>query len=871
MPTVPHPVSPERPARMRRYNDPNLVPGLMDEVKEYIKKTEKSMGLGFGDVAKPLLLSVRSGSRESMPGMMDTVLNIGLNSKTVVGLAKMAGNEHFAWDSYRRLIQMFASLLLGVEHEAFEHALEAARKSAGAEFDRDLTAEQLRDLVTEYKKLVVDASGKEFPEDPMEQLTYAISAVFGSWMNERAILYRKMYSIPEDWGTAVNIQAMVFGNLGDDSFTGVAFTRDPSTGENYFYGEFLPNAQGEDVVAGIRTPQPLAKIGANGEYKAHSMEETEPELFNQLNDLRLTLERHYSDIQDIEFTIQQRKVYMLQTRTGKRTAAASVRIAAEMLAEGMIDKIEAVSRVTPDEVESLLHPQLDDSAKTEVIATGLPASPGGAVGVAAFDAKKAAEWAAEGKDVLLVRVETSPEDLAGMTVATGILTARGGMTSHAAVVCRQIGKPCVSAVSSLDVDLRARTMTIGSRKFPEGEMITIDGSTGEVFLGEIPRMAGGANNADLNTILGCADEIRRLGVWTNADKGVDALRARELGAEGIGLTRTEHMFFDAERIVVIREAILAEDEATQNNAIARLLPFQEADFEELFTAMDGLPVTLRLLDPPLHEFLPETDADIAAMAKQTGRTVEQIHAAVERLSEVNPMLGHRGCRLGITMPELYKMQAQAIVNAAITTWSKGFDAHPKIMIPLVSKPQELALMRSLVEEVIANHASELKHEIPIGTMIELPRACVVAGAIAEHADFFSFGTNDLTQTTFGLSRDDSATFLPKYQDLGLIDSDPFAVLDPEGVGGLVKMAASAGRATRPNLNIGICGEHGGDPQSIHFAHSVGLIDYVSCSPLRVPVARLAAAQAAIAMPMGKTMAFGAAGTTEHPILSRPKM
>lgn len=842
----------------------------MDEVREYVKKIEDSMGLGFGDEEKPLLLSIRSGARESMPGMMDTVLNVGLNATTVKGLAKMAGNDHFAWDSYRRLIQMFASLLLGVDHDEFEHALEEARIAAGAEFDRDLTSAQLEELVTTYKKLVLDATGKPFPDDPMEQLTYSIGAVFGSWMNERAILYRDMYNIPEEWGTGVNIQAMVFGNLGDDSFTGVAFTRDPSTGENYFYGEFLPNAQGEDVVAGIRTPQPLARLGSNGVAKEFSMEETEPDLFNQLNTMRNTLETHYGDIQDIEFTIMQRKVYMLQTRTGKRTAAASVRIAAEMLAEGMIDAVEAVSRVTPDEVESLLHPQLDESAKTEVIASGLPASPGGAIGIAAFDAEQAAVWAAEGKDVLLVRVETSPEDLAGMTVANGILTARGGMTSHAAVVCRQIGRPCVSAVSELDVDMTARTMTIGDLSFPEGEMITIDGSTGEVFLGEIPRLEGAGSNEDLNTILAAADSIRRLGVWTNADKGVDALRARELGAEGIGLTRTEHMFFDADRLVVIREAILAEDEDSQNNAIQRLLPFQEHDFEELFTAMDGLPVTLRLLDPPLHEFLPESAADITVMATQMGTTEDAIHATLERMSEVNPMLGHRGCRLGITMPELYKMQAQAIVNAAIATWSKGFDAHPKIMIPLVSKPEELALMRALVADVIAAHAHELKHDIPIGTMIELPRACVVAGAIAEHADFFSFGTNDLTQTTFGLSRDDSSTFLPTYQDLGIISADPFAVLDPEGVGGLVKMAASAGRNTRPDINIGICGEHGGDPESIHFAHSVGLIDYVSCSPLRVPVARLAAAQAAIAMPMGKSMSVGASASS-HPILSRPKM
>ena len=854
----------------RRYNDPSLVPGLMDEVEEYIKKVEKSMGLGFGDTEKPLLLSVRSGSRESMPGMMDTVLNVGLNATTVDGLAKMAGNSHFAWDSYRRLIQMFASLLLGVEHEEFEHALEAAREAAGAEFDRDLTAEQLEELVGTYKQLVLDATGQPFPDDPMVQLTYAIGAVFGSWMNERAILYREMYKIPEEWGTAVNIQAMVFGNLGDDSFTGVAFTRDPSTGENYFYGEFLPNAQGEDVVAGIRTPQPLAKIGANGEAKEHSMEETEPELYAQLSDLRTTLENHYGDVQDIEFTIQQRKVYMLQTRTGKRTAAASVRIAAEMLAEGMITKQEAVSRVTPDEIESLLHPQLDESAKTEVIATGLPASPGGAIGIAAFDAATAAVWAEEGKDVLLVRVETSPEDLAGMNVANGILTARGGMTSHAAVVCRQIGRPCVSAVSELDVDMSARTMTIGDLSFPEGTMITIDGSTGEVFEGEIPRLEGGTDNADMNTILSAADEIRRLGVWTNADTGVDSARARELGAEGIGLTRTEHMFFDADRIVVIREAILAEDEAAQNDAISRLLPFQEADFEELFTAMDGLPVTLRLLDPPLHEFLPETEADINAQAAQMGITVDDIHAAVERLSEVNPMLGHRGCRLGITMPELYKMQAQAIVRAAITCWGKGVDAHPKIMIPLISKPEELEMMRALVAAVVDAHAADLKHEIPIGTMIELPRACVVAGQIANHADFFSFGTNDLTQTTFGLSRDDSASFLPEYQDKGLIDADPFAVLDPDGVGGLVKMASSSGRSANPALNIGICGEHGGDPESIAFAHSVGLIDYVSCSPLRVPVARLAAAHAAIEMPMGKVTASGASGTS-HPVLNRPAL
>lgn len=617
-------------------------------------------------------------------------------------------------------------------------------------------------------------------------------------------------------------------------------------------------------MAGIRTPQPLKSVG-----DGTSMEETEPELYRELSQLRTTLENHYTDVQDIEFTIQQRKVYMLQTRTGKRTAAASVRIAAEMLQEGMIDEIEAISRVQPDEVESLLHPQLDESAKTEVIAKGLPASPGGAVGMAAFDAAQAAVWAAEGKDVMLVRVETSPEDLAGMAVANGILTARGGMTSHAAVVCRQIGKPCVSAVSTLDVDMTARTMTIGSLKFDEGAMITVDGSSGEVFAGVIPSNPGSFDNADLNLILEVADKYRKLGVWTNADNGVDAARARNFGAEGIGLTRTEHMFFEPERIVVIREAILADAEEARNAAIARLLPMQQSDFEELLTAMDGLPVTIRLLDPPLHEFLPESNEDIQTMATQMNTSAEHIHATVERMNEVNPMLGHRGCRLGITMPALYEMQARAIVQAAISVWGKGVDAHPKIMIPLVSKPEELERMRALVESVIAEHASNIKHEIPVGTMIELPRACVVAGDIAKHADFFSFGTNDLTQTTFGLSRDDSASFLPAYNELGIIDNDPFAVLDEQGVGGLVKMACAAGRGTRPDLHIGICGEHGGDPQSIMFAHSVGHIDYVSCSPLRVPVARLAAAHAALQMPNPSVAAVGASGA--EVVLRRSRM
>jgi pyruvate,orthophosphate dikinase len=816
--------------------------GLFDEVREYIAKVEKVMDKQFGNASNPLLLAIRSGARVSMPGMMDTVLNCGLNDETVEGLAKLTGDERFAFDSYRRLIQMYSDIVLELPHSAFEKALEDAKSAAKVSTDKDLTPAQLRALVDDYKQIVTKHTGKPFPQDPWEQLFNSTLAVFSSWMNDRAVHYRDINGFSESWGTAVTVMAMVFGNMGEQSCTGVAFTRDPSTGENRFYGEFLTNAQGEDVVAGIRTPQPLMKDNSG----LPSLEEIRPQIFKELCEIRQILEDKFKDMQDIEFTVQEGKTFMLQTRNAKRTAASAVRTSVEMFEEGLIDKKTALLRVSADDIESMLHPQLDKSRAGNPIGKGLPASPGGATGKVVFSAQEAERRAADGEKVLLVRIETSPEDLRGMTAAQGILTARGGMTSHAAVVTRQMGKPCVCGLGELQVDLAAQTMTLGGKTFGVEETITIDGSTGEVYGESIERMDA-ATGGYFAKLMAWADEMRSLGVMTNADNGKDAKRARDMGAEGIGLVRTEHMFFEGERIHMFRQFILAPDEASRTAAISELQKYQQADFEDIFEAMDGLPVTVRLLDPPLHEFLPTASADIAEVASRLKLDSAAVHAAIERLHESNPMLGHRGCRLGITFPNLYNMQVRAIVLAAIACGKKGIVAKPKIMVPLVSLGPELELVKKNSMEVIESYkkSGALTIDIAIGTMIELPRACVMAHEIAKTAEFFSFGTNDLTQTTFGISRDDSNTFLPDYKKAGLVTTDPFAVLDPQGVGGLIKIACEGGRSTRRDLNIGICGEHGGNPQSIEFAHSVGLIDYVSCSPLRVPVARMAAAHAAI--------------------------
>jgi len=812
---------------------------LMPEVHSVIAKMEKDMGAKFCDVSNPLLLSVRSGARVSMPGMMDTILNVGLNDATVEGLAKLSGDSRFAYDSYRRLIQMYADIVLGVEHHDFEVALETAKKTAGATFDKDLTPAQLKALVAEYKAIVKKSTGADFPQDPVQMLEASIAFVFQSWMNDRACHYRDLQGIPEEWGTAVTVQAMVYGNMGESSCTGVAFTRDPSTGERRIYGEFLSNAQGEDVVAGIRTPQPLLKDDSGLE----SLEESRPQTYKELVHVFNKLEKKFRDMQDIEFTVQKGKLYMLQTRNAKRTAAAQVVTSVEMANEGLISRQEAVLRVSPDQIEALLHPQLDKKKAGKPLAKGLPASPGGASGKIVFTAKEAEALVGVEK-TLLVRIETSPEDLRGMTASEGILTARGGMTSHAAVVTRQMGKPCVCGLGELQVDMKTQTMSVGGQTFKAGDMITIDGSTGEVYAGSLPRMEASQGGA-FGTLMSWADGFRRLGVWTNADNGKDATRARNLGAEGIGLVRTEHMFFEGERIHMMREVILAQSEANREAAIERLLPLQKEDFEGIFNSMDGLPVTIRLLDPPLHEFLPSAPKDIEIAAKRLGIAVSQVEATIASLHEQNPMLGHRGCRLGITFPSLYMMQVRSIMEAAVAVQAKGVKPHPKIMIPLVSMTQELAMLRAKTVAVIDGYKSKFAQHVPVGTMIELPRACIMAHEVAESAEFFSFGTNDLTQTTFGISRDDANTFLPDYKKQGLVKSDPFAVLDPHGVGGLIRIACDGGRKTRPDLSIGICGEHGGNPESIMFVHKVAGVDYVSCSPLRVPVARMAAAHAAL--------------------------
>jgi pyruvate,orthophosphate dikinase len=821
---------------------------LKAEVANGLAHIEGITGKKFGDAADPLLVSVRSGARASMPGMMDTVLNLGLNDATVEGLAATSGDERFAWDSYRRFIQMYSDVVLELDHGSFEEALEVAKEDKGYYLDTDMTAADWKALVAEYKKLVEQQWDKPFPQDVHDQLWGAIGAVFGSWQSERAKVYRRLNDIPAAWGTAVNIQAMVFGNMGETSATGVAFTRDPSKGDNAYYGEFLINAQGEDVVAGIRTPQYLTKTAREeANAKPLSMEEALPEVYGELAKVFDTLENHYRDMQDIEFTVQQGKLWMLQTRSGKRTAKAALKIAVDMANEGLITREEAIARVDPQALDQLLHPTLDPSAVRDVLTKGLPASPGAASGKVVFDADTAEKRAAAGDAVILVRTETSPEDIHGMHAAKGILTARGGMTSHAAVVARGMGRPCVSGAGTLSIDAKAKIMRCAGREVKEGDVITIDGASGEVMIGEVPtvqpELAG-----DFGTLMVWADGVRRLKVRANAETPLDARTAREFGAEGIGLCRTEHMFFDAARITAVRQMILAEDEKGRRAALDKLLPEQRADFAELFEVMAGLPVTIRLLDPPLHEFLPHEEAEFAEVAAAAGVEVDYLKRRAAELHEFNPMLGHRGCRLGVTYPEIYEMQARAIFEAAVLVAEKsGAAPIPEVMIPLVATRRELELMKAVVDKaaqaVFADKGREI--EYLVGTMIELPRAALRAGDIAEVGEFFSFGTNDLTQTALGVSRDDAARFLGIYVDQGIYPKDPFVSIDIEGVGELIEIAAERGRKTRPGIKLGICGEHGGDPASIAFCEKVGL-DYVSASPYRVPIARLAAAQAALA-------------------------
>ncbi len=827
---------------------------LAEQVKAALALVEATVGARFGDPTNPLLVSVRSGGRASMPGMMDTVLNLGLNNETVEGLATLSGDARFAWDSYRRFMQMFGHVVLGVDHHNFEELLELIKEDRGVHLDTDLSADDWRELVAQYGAMVENEMGKPFPQDVHEQLWAAIGAVFGSWMNQRAIVYRKLHDIPDDWGTAVNVQAMVFGNMGDDCATGVAFTRDPSTGENSFYGEYLVNAQGEDVVAGIRTPQNLTVAGKEAHGSTDpAMEEVMPDVFAQLVDIRGKLEAHYRDMQDIEFTVQTGKLYMLQTRTGKRTTPAALKIAVEMCQDGLIDETEAVARIEPNSLDQLLHPTLDPDAERKVLARGLPASPGAASGVVVFSADEAERRAKDGTAVILARVETSPEDIHGMHAAKGILTTRGGMTSHAAVVARGMGRACVAGTGELRIDYEDQVMAAGNFTVKAGDTITIDGSSGEVMLGAVetvkPELSG-----DFNTLMAWADKIRRLGVRANAETPLDAHTAREFGAEGIGLSRTEHMFFDEDRIIAVREMILAEDLEGRRAALAKLLPMQRQDFVALFEIMSGLPVTIRLLDPPLNEFLPREDDEVAQVAKAAGKDLKAVRQRLARLHESNPMLGHRGCRLGITYPEIYEMQARAIFEAAVQVQQDtGETVAPEVMIPLAATKREIDILKDVIDRVAGEVSAAAGVEVSylVGTMIELPRAALMAAEIAESAEFFSFGTNDLTQTTYGLSRDDAGAFLDDYMRKGVIVQDPFISLDVAGVGELVKIGCERGRSTRPNIKLGICGEHGGDPASIHFCEAVGL-DYVSCSPYRVPIARLAAAQAAIAAKTGES-------------------
>jgi pyruvate,orthophosphate dikinase len=820
---------------------------LRAAVAKGVAHIEAATGRTFGNAADPLLVSVRSGARVSMPGMMDTVLNLGLNDDTVEGLAAGAGDARFAWDSYRRFIQMYSDVVLGLDHHRFEDALEIAKEDNGFYADVEMGAEHWQALVAEYKAIVADELGRPFPQDVHEQLWGAIAAVFDSWESDRAKVYRRLNDIPGDWGTAVNVQAMVFGNMGDTSATGVAFTRDPATGTKAYYGEWLVNAQGEDVVAGIRTPQYLTRAAREAAgAKPLSMEEVMPDAYGELADVFELLEKHYKDMQDIEFTVEQGKLWMLQTRSGKRTAKAALKMAVDMVGEGLIDETTAILRIDPMALDQLLHPTLDPKAPRDVLTRGLPASPGAASGAVVFDADTAERRAERGDAVILVRVETSPEDIHGMHAARGVLTARGGMTSHAAVVARGMGRPCVSGASALSIDMANRIARIGGREIKEGDVITLDGSNGEVMAGEVrtvePELVG-----DFGLLMTWADGHRRMKVRANAETPNDCLVARQFGAEGVGLCRTEHMFFDAGRILAVREMILAEDEAGRRTALAKLLPEQRADFTGIFEVMAGLPVTIRLLDPPLHEFLPTGAAEFEELAEVTGLGVDHLRRRADELHEFNPMLGHRGCRLGITFPEIYEMQARAIFEAALDVAAKSGEAVvPEIMIPLVATRKELEILRALVDRVAAEVFGERGATLDylVGTMIELPRAALMAHEIAHEGKFFSFGTNDLTQTTLGVSRDDAARFLNPYVEKGIYPRDPFVSLDIEGVGQLVEIAVERGRQTRPDIKLGICGEHGGDPASIAFCEKVGL-DYVSASPYRVPIARLAAAQAAL--------------------------
>ena len=825
-------------------------PGLKTEVKNALAGVEKIMGSKFGDPKNPLLLSVRSGARISMPGMMDTVLNLGLNDKTVMGLIEQTGDERFAYDAYRRFVHMYADVVLGLkagekELDPFEELLEAMKKEKKAVLDTELDPDSLKELVARFKLLVQERLGRAFPDDPMTQLWGAIDAVFDSWNIARAVSYRQIHGIPGEWGTATNVQAMVFGNMGADSATGVAFTRDPSTGENYFYGEYLTNAQGEDVVAGIRTPQPInrAKSVPRGMM---TLEDEMPKLYKELVGIRGKLEKHYRDMQDVEFTIQKGKLWMLQTRTGKRTAASAVKIAVDMVKEGLISKTEAVNRVSPDLLDKLLHPALDPRAELPVIARGLPASPGAAVGQVVFSAADAEAKAAQGNPVILVRIETSPDDIKGMNAAEGILTSRGGMTSHAAVVARGMGKPCVAGAGEISVQYRSGKFKAGKNWYKAGDWISLDGAKGLVMAGKAPKVEPKLSG-EFGIFMKWVDEFRRLKVRTNADSPHDAGVARVFGAEGIGLCRTEHMFFEGKRINAVRQMILAEDQWGREQALNKILPMQREDFVGIFRTMKGLPVTIRTLDPPLHEFLPQTKKDISALAKEMGVKPGRLQAKVEALKEVNPMLGHRGCRLGLAFPEITEIQVRAIMEAACLVAKEGVRVLPEIMIPLVGHANELKRQRDTVVKMadLVMRAQGVKIKYMVGTMIELPRAALTADQIAEHAEFFSFGTNDLTQTAFGISRDDGAKFLPNYVAGQIFEADPFVTLDRDGVGKLVRMGVELGRKANKNLKIGICGEHGGDPASIAFCEELKL-DYVSCSPYRVPVARLAAAQAALA-------------------------
>jgi len=833
-------------------NERKYPSSLEDDVRLAISRIEKETGLSFADPENPLLLSVRSGARASMPGMMDTVLNLGLNPDVVAGLARSTGDKRFAWDSYRRFIQMFGDVVLEVDHGLFEDALENMKDARGFIDDVDLSGDDLEELVGEYLAIVEQETGAAFPTDPMDQLWGAISAVFGSWMNSRAITYRRLNNIPAEWGTAVNVQSMVFGNMGDDCATGVAFTRNPSTGENVFYGEFLVNAQGEDVVAGIRTPRNLTKAerleSGNDQL---SMEEQMPEVYTHLAEVRSLLETHYKDMQDLEFTIQKGKLYMLQTRSGKRTAQAALRMAVEMAEEGLISREEAIMRIDANSLDQLLHPTLDQEAEKTLLTRGLPASPGASSGEVVLTADRAEELAAAGRNVILVRLETSPEDIHGMHAATGILTARGGMTSHAAVVARGMGRSCVCGASEVRIDSNEGTVYIGPAELKEGDLITLDGGTGEVFQGEVPTIMPELSGA-FGTLITWADEVRRLGIRANAETPMDARTAREFGAEGIGLSRTEHMFFDADRIVAMREMIMATDTEGRKIALAKLLPMQRDDFAELFRIMAGLPVTIRLLDPPLHEFLPHSNDELEEVAKAAGVSIRMARERAIKLNETNPMLGHRGCRLAITYPEICAMQARAIFEAASLVQKEGGQpVMAEIMVPLAATAREVELCRQIIDRTAQSVEKEtgISVEYMVGTMIELPRSCLVADEIASEAAFFSFGTNDLTQTALGISRDDAGQFLREYAEADIYPTDPFISIDKEGVGALVRIGVEKGKATRPDIKLGICGEHGGDPASIDFCEEVGL-DYVSCSPYRVPVARLAAAQAAIRIKSG---------------------